>query len=143
VGKTDKPEKNNNKKQKHFWKDFKAELKKVIWPTRSQVVNNTLIVIVIVLIVTAICFVLDLAFEALNTYGIDKLKATVQNSISNTVENENTITDNNTVDENTVKDENTTQSNETDSNNVQNNEVDNNTVENNEANNNTVQNNAE
>ena len=83
-----KPEKNVNNKR-HFWKDFKAELKKVIWPTRSQVVNNTIIVIVIVLIITAICFVLDLAFEALNTYGIDNLKTVVQSSISR--DNENTI----------------------------------------------------
>ncbi|MCI8518882.1 MAG: preprotein translocase subunit SecE [Clostridia bacterium] len=82
MGKTEKTEKTNtNKKQKHFWKDFKAELKKVIWPTRSQVVNNTIIVIAIVLLVTAIVFVLDLAFEALNTYGINKLKTTVQNSV--------------------------------------------------------------
>ncbi len=77
MGKTEKPEK-AKKVQKHFWKDFKNELKKVIWPTRSQVINNTLIVIAIVLVVTAIVFVLDFAFEALNTYGIDKLKETVQ-----------------------------------------------------------------
>ena len=80
MGKTDKTEK-DTKKQRHFWKDFKAELKKVIWPTRSQVVNNTIIVLVIVVIITAIVFVLDLAFEALNTYGIDKLKTLVQNSV--------------------------------------------------------------
>ena len=105
MGKNDKPDKNNSKKQKHFWKDFKAELKKVIWPTRSQVVNNTIIVIVIVLIVTAICFVLDLAFEALNTYGIDKLKQAVQDSVSNTVE-ENTTQDNEIADDtNTVSDD--------------------------------------
>ena len=89
MGKADKTEK-NSKKQKHFWKDFKAELKKVIWPTKNQVVNNTIIVIVIVLIVTAIVFVLDLAFEALNTYGIDKLKTFVQDSV---VSDENIIND--------------------------------------------------
>ncbi len=131
MGKADKPEKNNNKKQKHFWKDFKAELKKVIWPTKSQVVNNTIIVIVIVIIVTALCFILDLAFEALNTYGVDKLKATVQNSVSNTVEGGNTV-DNNTVNENTTNNDNTTA------------DSGNNTVETNEINNdNTVENNAE
>ena len=39
----------NNKdiKKKHFFKDFKAELKKVIWPTPKQVLNNTIAVIVI------------------------------------------------------------------------------------------------
>ena len=126
MGKTDKPEK-NNKKQKHFWKDFKAELKKVIWPTKSQVVNNTIIVIVIVIIVTALCFILDLAFEALNTYGIDKLKATVQNSVSDTVDGNNVVENNNTTNSN-----NTTVDNG------------NNTVETNEIeNSNTVENNAE
>ena len=107
MGKADKPEKNNNK-QKHFWKDFKAELKKVIWPTRSQVINNTIIVLVIVIIVTAICFVLDLAFEALNTYGIDNLKSVVQSSVSdtnNTVDNNttgNNVTDTNNAVQNTA-----------------------------------------
>jgi len=90
MGKAEKPEK-TNKKQKHFWKDFKAELKKVIWPTRSQVVNNTIIVLAIVIIVTAIVFVLDLAFETLNTYGIDKLKEFVQG----TTTSQETNTDNN------------------------------------------------
>ncbi len=94
MGKADKTEK-ANKPKKHFWKDFKAELKKVIWPTKSQVVNNTLIVIAIVLIVTAIVFVLDLAFEALNTYGIDKLKASVQSSIGTNNENTNSDANNN------------------------------------------------
>ena len=87
MAKTEKAEK-GSKRQKHFWKDFKAELKKVIWPTRSQVVNNTAIVIAIVLIVTAIVFVLDLTFEALNTYGIDKLKTVVQNEAVVSDENE-------------------------------------------------------
>ena len=92
MAKTEKTD--NNKKQKHFWKDFKAELKKVIWPTKSQVVNNTVIVIVIVAIVTALCFVLDFVFEALNTYGIDKLKSAVQSTNSNTLVEENIIEDN-------------------------------------------------
>ena len=123
MGKAENSEK-NNKKQKHFWKDFKAELKKVIWPTRSQVVNNTVIVIVIVLIVTAIVFVLDLAFEALNTYGIDKLKTLVQNSVvseeqnnTNQVENEtnNTNAEEETSEENTdaQNDENNVEPNDT------------------------------
>ena len=100
-----KPEKNVNNKR-HFWKDFKAELKKVIWPTRSQVINNTIVVLVIVLIVAALCFVLDLAFEALNTYGIDNLKTIVQNSVqtqeSNVVDGEN----NNVTDANNIEDAN-------------------------------------
>ena len=109
MGKNDKPEK-QTKKQRSFWKDFKAELKKVIWPTRSQVVNNTIIVLVIVIIITAICFVLDLAFEALNTYGIDRLKSMVQDSISETNETTDETTDSNSVeDSNNTEDSNSSQ----------------------------------
>ena len=67
----------NKKEKKHFFKDFKAELKKVIWPTPKQLVNNTVAVITIVLITAVIVFVLDLAFEKMNTYGINKLKEMV------------------------------------------------------------------
>ena len=74
-----------NKEKKRFWKDFKAELKRVIWPTKKQIVNNTAIVIAIVLIVAFITFILDYTFEALNTYGIDQLKTVVEN-ISDNVE---------------------------------------------------------
>ena len=74
-----------NKEKKRFWKDFKAELKRVIWPTKKQIVNNTAIVIAIVLIVAFITFILDYTFEALNTYGIDQLKSVVEN-ISDNVE---------------------------------------------------------
>ena len=89
-----KEEKKLKKENKHFFKDFKAELKKVIWPTPKQLVNNTIAVITIVIITAAIVFVLDLAFGALNTYGIDKLKTkvesknqtSVQDNVINTVE---------------------------------------------------------
>ena len=59
---------NNNKDSKNkksFFKGLKAELKKVIWPTPKQLVNNTIAVITIVLITTLIVFILDLAFESL------------------------------------------------------------------------------
>ncbi len=68
----------SKKDKKHFFKDFKAELKKVIWPTPKQLVNNTVAVITIVLITAAIVFVLDFAFEKMNTFGINKLKAKVE-----------------------------------------------------------------
>ena len=76
--------KKDNKKS--FFKDFKAELKRVSWPTPKQLVNNTVAVISIVLIVCAIVFVLDVIFESLNTYGVEKLKAIVTSSSSETVE---------------------------------------------------------
>ena len=34
-----------------WFKELKVELKKVVWPTRSQTINNTLIVIACVLVV--------------------------------------------------------------------------------------------
>ena len=76
--------KKDNKKS--FFKDFKAELKRVSWPTPKQLVNNTVAVISIVLIICAIVFVLDVIFESLNTYGVEKLKAIVTSSSSETVE---------------------------------------------------------
>ena len=33
--------KKQSKDKKHFMKDFKAELKRVIWPTPKQLLNNT------------------------------------------------------------------------------------------------------
>ena len=78
-------EKKSNKEKKHFWKDFKAELKKVIWPTPKQVVNNTIAVITIVLITAVIVFALDFVFKAINTYGIDAIRQVVKND--NTVTN--------------------------------------------------------
>ena len=83
--------KENNKNKKSFWKDFKAELKKVVWPTPKQLVNNTVAVVTIVLITAAIVFVLDLTFEALNKHGVDKIKGMIENS--NTV-SDNTTTEN-------------------------------------------------
>ena len=83
-----KPEK-NNKEKKHFFKDFKTELKRVNWPTAKQLVNNTTAVITIVLLTAIIVFVLDFAFESLNTYGINKLRNLVQkeNTTQQDVEN--------------------------------------------------------
>ena len=73
--------KDSNKKQgkenKHFFKDFKAELKRVIWPTPKQLFNNTVAVISIVLIVAVIVLALDFTFQKLNEQGIEKLKSVV------------------------------------------------------------------
>ena len=66
-----------NKVKKHFFKDFKAELKKVIWPTPKQLVNNTVAVVTIVLITAVIVFALDVMFKAMNEHGITKLQSYV------------------------------------------------------------------
>ncbi|MCI8362470.1 MAG: preprotein translocase subunit SecE [Clostridia bacterium] len=99
------PKDNKVKKEKrHFFKDFKAELKKVIWPTPKQLVNNTVAVIVIVLIVAVTVFVLDFAFEKMNTYGINKLKSIVEttNSVENNVDENTNIVEGNAEVTNTV-----------------------------------------
>ncbi len=88
--------KKQSKDKKQFGKDFKAELKRVIWPTPKQLFNNTVAVITVVLITAAIVFVLDFAFESMNTYGINRLK--------DMVESQNSVTTN-TVEENEVSDE--------------------------------------
>lgn len=85
-------QKDNNKNKKSFMKDFKAELKRVIWPTPKQLVNNTVAVITIVLITAAIVFVLDLTFEAINKNGVDKIKEFVVTSSDTTDENATTET---------------------------------------------------
>ena len=87
------------KNKKHFWKDFKAELKKVIWPSPKQLSNKTFAVIVIVLITAAIVFVLDLAFDLINEKGINKLKANLRNKVvvENTVNAEENVLVVNTV----------------------------------------------
>ncbi|MBQ2835985.1 MAG: preprotein translocase subunit SecE [Clostridia bacterium] len=82
--------KNENKVKKHFFKDFKAELKKVIWPTPKQLVNNTVAVVTIVLITAIIVFVLDVAFDLGNKYGITQLQNIVDEKFNSEEETENT-----------------------------------------------------
>ena len=107
----------SNKDKRHFFKDVKAELKKVIWPTPKQLLNNTLAVIASVLIVGVIVFLLDLCFEKINTFGVEKLKTIVQSSQNeeadqNTVDNSNSEAEGSneeseTVSEDTSSEENT------------------------------------
>ena len=97
-----------NKNKKSFFKDFKAELKRVNWPTPKQLVNNTIAVITIVLITAVIVFILDFAFEALNRNGINKLKEviTTENSVSNeTTENTENTENTEATDENVSTEE--------------------------------------
>lgn len=52
-----------------FFKELKSELKKVVWPSKSQVAKNTVIVIAAVIIIGIVIWVLDMAFG----FGISKL----------------------------------------------------------------------
>lgn len=50
---------------KKFFKETKAELKKVTWPTKEQLIHNTGIIITFIIIITIILSVLDVAFAKL------------------------------------------------------------------------------
>jgi preprotein translocase subunit SecE len=45
-----------------FFREVRGELKKVAWPTRSEVVNSTIIVLIAVVVLTTLIFGLDYAF---------------------------------------------------------------------------------
>ncbi len=103
---TNKKEVNKNKKS--FSKDFKAELKKVIWPTPKQLVNNTVAVVTIVLITAAIVFVLDVVFESMNKYGVNKIKEAIVTEQQDTSNEENNQAEENNAGEGETTPENTT-----------------------------------
>ena len=77
----------DQKKKKRFFKDFKAELKKVIWPTQKQLVNKTVAVVIIVIVVAVIVLALDFVFEKANEYG-DKVKSKIITQSTQNVTNE-------------------------------------------------------
>lgn len=122
--------KKESKENKHFFKDFKAELKRVIWPTPKQLVNNTVAVITIVLITAVIVFALDFVFKSIDDYGISKLR--------NFVNTNNEQVENNTTNEEGQNEEANTQNNEQANNEQTNTSNDNNQAENSQDTNNTV-----
>ena len=63
MAKDTKKVKKEKKEKKAFFKEFKAELKKVTWPTPKQLAAKTAIVIAIVLIISVIVFGLDFVFD--------------------------------------------------------------------------------
>jgi preprotein translocase subunit SecE len=54
---------------KRFFRDYKSELKKIVWPTRAQLIKNTSVVLVAVIFMAIIIGVLDLIFG----FGIRQL----------------------------------------------------------------------
>ena len=110
MAKKDNKEKKENKQKSRFFKDMKAELKKVIWPTAKQTANNTVAVIAFTLVIALIVFVLDVVFDFANKKGVVALQEKVKSSYSanNTTEdsnNENANTEGST-NENSTSEEN-------------------------------------
>ncbi len=61
AAKTKKPEKKNGffKRMIRFFKDLKGEFKKIVWPSKKQVVNNTLVVLAVVIVLGVFVAALD------------------------------------------------------------------------------------
>ncbi len=48
---------------KGFFKGVKAELKKVVWPTKKQLISNTLMVITLALVFALVIVLFDMLLE--------------------------------------------------------------------------------
>ncbi len=53
------------KKIKNFASDVVAEMKKVSWPTKEQLRESTIVVIIVTIIITAITWLFDTVFTKL------------------------------------------------------------------------------
>lgn len=53
-----------------WMRELRSEIKKIVWPTAGQVVNNTIIVIVSIILIGAFICLLDFAFEAARLFLI-------------------------------------------------------------------------
>ena len=56
-------ETNKKGRVKRYCRELVAEFKKLEWPTKSKVLNNTIVVLVMMLFVTAFVWLLDLGFS--------------------------------------------------------------------------------
>jgi len=55
-----------------FFKDVRAELKKVVYPTRKQLVNNTIIVLITCIVLGTFIYGLDIGFTTLSRAVLGK-----------------------------------------------------------------------
>ena len=85
--------KKEKKESKTFFKNFKAELKRVTWPTPKQLATKTIAVIVIVVIIAAIVFALDFAFDKSYEFLITKASNSINKDKKNETTNENNSED--------------------------------------------------
>ena len=132
------------KKQKNgYFKEMKAELKKVVWPTPKELANNTIAVIMFVLIIGIVVFIFDFCFDNLNKYGITRLQEAVKSSFetsNETTEENNTENQNEQADDSNTNEENSSEENQNNESAVEGGEEQNSTEEENTS---TEQNNAE
>ncbi len=53
---------------KGFFKNINAEMKKVVWPTKKQILNNTGLVIVLVIALAVVVLSFDVIVSFLDTH---------------------------------------------------------------------------
>ena len=84
--KSDKPSGARSGKIKKFFKDFRGEVKKIVWPDAKMVLKSTGVVLLVVAILSIIIYGIDQGLSAGIT-GLKKL-ATNDTSVSETVDDE-------------------------------------------------------
>ena len=52
-----------------FFRDTVSEMKKVVWPSKKQIINNTVVVAVVVVVAAVLIMVLDAVFG----FGLNQL----------------------------------------------------------------------
>ena len=57
------------KSVKKFWKDFTGTIKKIVWPSRTQVLKSSAVVLVSILVVGLVIFGFDRGLTALFDFG--------------------------------------------------------------------------
>jgi preprotein translocase SecE subunit len=85
-----------SKNKRHFLKDVKTELKKVVWLTPKQLIKSTLAVALIVIVTALIVFLLDITFETITKKGIDNIKSTILEEKQTNLVDFNTISNSTT-----------------------------------------------
>ena len=52
-----------------YFRDTRSEVKKVVWPSKKQIINNTVVVAVVVVVAAVLIMVLDAVFG----FGLNQL----------------------------------------------------------------------
>ncbi len=78
-----------NKEKKSFMQGMKAELKKVIWPTRSQTAKSTAVTIAFVLLISVTLIILNLCFDFISESWYNLILG--KNKVDNPKQNNTTL----------------------------------------------------
>ena len=56
----------------NYFKDLRSETKKVVWPTKTQIINNTIIVLVTIIVLGIFIALLDFGLGALVNFLLNR-----------------------------------------------------------------------